>query len=258
MWQLYKYFWTPSKIWWRSFVNGFYLGGEEMKKQMKIYHVETQEDYDDLMIKLEEQGYRWLTGEKLSSANGWNGSEEETSIHLNKYKDYTVTHGFISTARENNPDIPIIKHKAKGVKQMEKVVVPQYVADWYEKYSNNSLGFKISELSHVSKRMEQWINSLETDYRCGMEIVQEVIAKMHLYGYEVEEEKKYYWRKKKEHLFEFELLELSYLRIHRETKGLMFGAAAESNQYQVLLTETQVRQAVSEEDFNKLEKVENE
>jgi len=31
---------------------------------MKIYHVETQEAYDELMIELEEKGYKWLSGNK--------------------------------------------------------------------------------------------------------------------------------------------------------------------------------------------------
>ena len=43
-----------------------------MEKEMKIYHVETQEDYDDLMIKLENEGYMWFSGKKPTDKNEWN------------------------------------------------------------------------------------------------------------------------------------------------------------------------------------------
>ena len=228
-------------------------------EKLKIYHVETQEDYDDLMIKLEEQGYRWLTGEKLSSANGWIGSEEETSIYLNKYKDYTVTHGFISTARENNPDIPIIKHKAKGVEQMEKVVVPKFVADWFKevKGDKRTLYNTLSALKH-SENVEvcDWYKGDDTlDIHENLYKKQQIIAKMHLYGYEVEE-KKYYWKRKSEHSLKVEEPDAVYLNYYVDRGTVFFGSIINGKMVKTKLTEKEVLSLVGEEDFNKLEKVE--
>lgn len=224
---------------------------------MKVYHVETQEDYDDLMIKLENEGCMWASGDKPTSKDYWRVYTDETVIYLGESREGEMTRSDLLEAKYDYSTIPIIKYKAKGVEQMEKVVVPQFVADWYEENKNDYiLGVILDKMKRTENEdIVNWRDSCSGSYKNNLGNAQEVIAKMYIYGYEVEE-KKYHWRKKKEYMFEFELLELSYLRIHRETKGLMFGAAAESNQYQVLLTETQVRQAVSEEDFNKLEKVE--
>ena len=84
-----------------------------MSEKVKIYHVETQKDYNDLMIELEKDGYVWFSGKKPTDINEWVG--EETVVYLNYYDNYTICYGSISTAREVYPDINIIKHKAKGV-----------------------------------------------------------------------------------------------------------------------------------------------
>lgn len=34
---------------------------------MKIYHTETQEDYDALMVELEKEGYLWCSGKLPTS-----------------------------------------------------------------------------------------------------------------------------------------------------------------------------------------------
>lgn len=91
------------------------------KKEMKIYHVETREDYDDLMIKLEGQGYKWCSGDKpTGKPEYWVGRKRGTIIYLNEGGYRAITRGFIRDAKTHYPDINIIKHKAKGVKRMEK------------------------------------------------------------------------------------------------------------------------------------------
>ena len=47
---------------------------------MKLYHVETQEDYDALMNELDEQGYKWRGGSSLKGENGWEFFGKETVI----------------------------------------------------------------------------------------------------------------------------------------------------------------------------------
>jgi len=84
-----------------------------MSEGIKIYHVETQEDYDDLMIELEKQGYVWFSGSYPTSVNYWISSREETVIYLNENAFYTMTRGFMSALKNNHPDRNIIKHKAK-------------------------------------------------------------------------------------------------------------------------------------------------
>ena len=47
---------------------------------MKIYHVKTQQSYDELMVELEEKGYKWLSGYKLTSKDYWKSYKENTYI----------------------------------------------------------------------------------------------------------------------------------------------------------------------------------
>lgn len=139
---------------------------------------------------------------------------------------------------------------------MERVLVPKYVADWYEVWSTGFLSNKLSELQHVSGKMEQWIDSLETDDRYGMEIAQEIIAKMHLYGYEVERDK-YYWRKKKEYLCDFEKHWDIYLNFDESDDSVRFSVNKfEGGYIQTKFTRVEVLNLVGEKDFDKLERVE--
>ena len=38
---------------------------------MTVYHVNTREAYDELMIELEEKGCKWRGGEKPTKLNKW-------------------------------------------------------------------------------------------------------------------------------------------------------------------------------------------
>ena len=76
---------------------------------MKIYHVETQQDYDALMNELEEKGFEWFSGGKPTSKDYW--SEEKSCI---KISGKSITFGSIERHKKEYPDTPIIEYKAKG------------------------------------------------------------------------------------------------------------------------------------------------
>ncbi|MDT2844680.1 hypothetical protein [Vagococcus lutrae] len=87
---------------------------------IKIYHVETQADYDDLMVKLEKQGYMWSSEEKLTSKpQYWNKTKENTAIILNSYTKGCVTRDSLGYARASYPEIPIINHKVGDTLELE-------------------------------------------------------------------------------------------------------------------------------------------
>nr|DAE89248.1 MAG TPA: Protein of unknown function (DUF1642) [Bacteriophage sp.] len=70
----------------------------------------------------------------------------------------------------------------------QKVTIPQFVADWYEKHKNN-IDFEIWHYLHSFSYQEEdefkkWMNKL------GEKQIQ-TIVNMHQFGYEVEEEKRY-------------------------------------------------------------------
>ena len=78
---------------------------------MEIYNVKTREDYDELMVKLEEKGYKWLSGNKPTAKNYWKSYKENTCIViLGKY----ITFMAIEHCKKQHPSDPIIEYKTKG------------------------------------------------------------------------------------------------------------------------------------------------
>lgn len=223
-------------------------------KNIKIYHVETQEDYDDLMVELEEQGYGWRSDDKPTKYTPLTKPPLFIFCRDNQRKEITVgTKGNVEECYLKK----VVRYKAKGVKQMEKVVVPQFVADWFER---NKKGHTIYGLLHLFSDnyysldgFRKWVE----DYNLKEEDAQEIIAKMYLYQeYEVEE-KKCYWRKKKEYFLEFEHRHhCNYINLDTEENLLFFGSYKERDRFRTKFTETEIKTFVNEQDFDKLEKVE--
>ena len=78
---------------------------------MEIYNVKTREDYDELMVKLEEKGYKWLSGHEPTSKDYWKSYKENTHIVI-LGKD--ITFRDIEQCKKQHPNIPVIEYKAKG------------------------------------------------------------------------------------------------------------------------------------------------
>lgn len=94
------------------------------EKRMKLYHTETQEEYNALMAYVEKKGYEWNTKEKPTEYNCWNIFKKETVIVI----EYDINLGFASKEYFERvyPDTPIKKYK---VKQDE-------VAKWFDDAAN--------------------------------------------------------------------------------------------------------------------------
>ena len=148
-----------------------------MEKEIKIYHVETQEDYDDLMIKLEEQGYMWSSEEKLTSKpQYWSSIKENTAIILNSYTKGCVTRDSLGYAQVSYPEIPIIKHKAGDTLELETDKAKEL-----QKYSEQ-IAKKKEELSNEhTQDNHKLFNEIITD------LEQTYIAKNKDYGNSFEE-----------------------------------------------------------------------
>lgn len=79
---------------------------------MKLIRVRTQEDYDWLMKELDEEGFVWDTGEKLTRTNEWLVYRERTVIVLgdNYAADREkVLFAEVEHFEEGYPDIEIIE-----------------------------------------------------------------------------------------------------------------------------------------------------
>ncbi len=95
------------------------------EKRMKIYHTETQEDYDALLENLKNDGWTWFFGEAITSYNSqlWERNKQNTVVHI---EEEGVSCGSLSYAEDNYPDTPIQKYKAKQDK----------VAKWFDDAAN--------------------------------------------------------------------------------------------------------------------------
>ena len=93
---------------------------------MKIYHVETQQDYDALMVELEEKGYEWLSGGKPTFEDYWESYKENTGIVIpGKY----ITFGPFEQLKKQHQNTPVIEYKAKG-ENMTQEEMKQNILDW--------------------------------------------------------------------------------------------------------------------------------
>ena len=161
--------------------------------EMKIYHTETQEDYDALMVELEKQGFAWWNdNKKPTEKNYWHENKKKTCVRtipegkkmLTKSKEFYI-YSF--------PGDSITKYKAKADEKMrftkenvyrlfgdyrrgknginrldnlesvimdlddtpEKVAVPKFVADYLEERKRDGDGL-FPSLYHFQDNFEDW------------------------------------------------------------------------------------------------------
>ncbi|MCV50082.1 DUF3310 domain-containing protein [Listeria monocytogenes] len=79
---------------------------------MKLYHTETQEDFDALLEELKNEGYSWFFGEVIPSYDSelWERYKQDTVVHI---EEEGVSWGSLSYAKYLHPNTPIEKYKAK-------------------------------------------------------------------------------------------------------------------------------------------------
>ena len=102
---------------------------------MKIYHTETQEYYDALMIELEAVGCEWFSGRKPTEATTyWKLNSIETCVKIDKKVIAYNEKGYYAMGY---PNTPITKYKAKVDDKMRFTKENVYkVFSQYRKDSN--------------------------------------------------------------------------------------------------------------------------
>lgn len=131
------------------------------EKRMKIYHTETQEDFDALLEELKNEGYSWFFGEVIPSYDSelWERYKQDTVVHI---EEEGVSWGSLSYAKYLHPNIPIEKYK---VKQDE-------VAKWFDgatnamkAFSSNGVSMKKQNTDNVNNPSHYTAGGIETlDY----------------------------------------------------------------------------------------------
>lgn len=162
--------------WFRKFINkwkfnqGMYIETMSLDatiplnkedKQMKIYHTETQEDFDELLKKLEKEGCRWWSYRVITPDDSrlWRYYKQNTVVYV---KEKGVSYGDTNYAKDEYPNIPIEKYK---VKQDE-------VAKWFggatnamKAFSSNGVSMKNENNDKVNNPSHYTAGGIETlDY----------------------------------------------------------------------------------------------
>ena len=119
---------------------------------MKIYHTETEEDYDALMSELEIEGYKWLSGYKPTDFMYWEQEEENTCI---KISGKFITFESIEWHKEEYPDIPIIKYKAKKKQETNDFIKELTVKIYYNEITKKHYNSYKEAIDDCKKEMER-------------------------------------------------------------------------------------------------------
>ena len=102
---------------------------------MTIYHVETQEDYDALMIELEKEDCKWNLGEKPTDFDNWFMFKEKTYV---MEENKILTCGDIEESYLNSySEHPLIKYKANKNDFIKELTVKIYYNEITKKHYNS-------------------------------------------------------------------------------------------------------------------------
>ncbi len=136
------------------------------EKRMKIYHTETQEDFDALLEELKNEGYSWFFGEAIPSYNSqlWERNKQNTVVHI---EEEGVSCGSLSYAKYLHPNIPIEKYK---VKQDE-------VAKWFRGATNAMKAFLSNGVSMKNENNDK-VNNPAHYTAGGIETLDYIKAKV--------------------------------------------------------------------------------
>lgn len=140
-----------------------------------------------------------------------------------------------------NVKIFIREYKKLAKQEPQKPVVPQFVADWYEK-NKNSLEFNIFDYVYRFDKKEEsdlkkWFNGINTNPF-------QTLVNMHQFGYEVEEEKRYLIK-----VVGMDRIN-GYLIYNKDIDKWSFGMSNESKTYRTKHTRKELEEAGFGEVFN--------
>ena len=119
---------------------------------MKIYHTETQEDYDALMVELEEKGYKWLSRDKPISRDYWSEDKGNTCITISG-KD--ITFDSIEWYKNKYPNTPIIEYKADKQGETDNFIKELTVKIYYNEVTKKHYNSYEDAIADCKKEMEQ-------------------------------------------------------------------------------------------------------
>ena len=146
---------------------------------MKIYHVETQQDYDALMVELEEKGCKWRGEErkKLTDFDEFKTYGKDTYIY-EEYGIISFSDGYYFKAHRSNE--PLIEYKAKGEEMKQNIIdwatdvsvaVESFYRDIKFEMKKSTVEADLQEAKTSAKKLiekiDEYLETLKPEFKVG-------------------------------------------------------------------------------------------
>lgn len=126
---------------------------------MKIYHTETQEDFDALMIELDSEGITWHNGQSLTkdSTHIWNVFGNRNCIRVTESIAFRALKYFYE---KKYSSIPIIKYEAKDDGSLMKPTKETSIVKEVIAYQIDTKAIRVNSVIQYREKGKDWVRGL--------------------------------------------------------------------------------------------------
>ena len=144
------------------FIKEFEEGFEKFLKErdMKIYHTETQEDYNALMIELEEKGCEWRSGVKPTQLDIFKDYGKDTCVYEECGE---ITLSYVECFKKYHSNETLIEYKARGEKMTKNENVKYLMFDTTDDVGLLSVKVISENLDEFKTHVLKYILDKESD-----------------------------------------------------------------------------------------------
>ena len=119
---------------------------------MKIYRTRTQEDYNSLMIELEEQGCEWRDGEKLTDIDEFSTHGKDTYVYEERC-EISISSG--DYFKKYHSDDTVIEYKADKQGETDNFIKELTVKIYYNEITKKHYNSYDDAIKKKKKEMER-------------------------------------------------------------------------------------------------------
>ena len=161
------------------FIKEFEEGFEKFLKErdMKIYHTETQQDYDALMSELEEKGCEWRSGVKPTQLDKFKDYGKDTYIYEEYGGIISFSDGYYFKVYRSNETL--IEYKAKGENMTQEEMkhnlqeVAFDISESIESFARGTLAVEAdlqeakSSAKKLIEKIDEYLETLKPKFKVG-------------------------------------------------------------------------------------------
>lgn len=119
---------------------------------MTIYHTETEEDYNSLMVELEKQGFKWGSGRKPTEEFNYNAYTSKTTVTT---FENVIRYACVRDDMEFSPEEHIIEYKAKKEGVTNDFIKELTVKIYYNEITKKHYNSYDEAIADCKKEMER-------------------------------------------------------------------------------------------------------